>query len=124
MKLELPNEKVFPMPFRFWVIVAVAILIMAINGWHPVIVPLVMFGCWGITARRGTVMRSEDQKMFRYFSVYGIPMGSWEDIRPNAAVVALDEQQSVRQTSYGGTMRYQESQACVPRWLRLDPLRN
>ena len=113
MKLELPYEKVFPMPFRFWVIVAVAFVIMAINGWHPVIVPLVMFGCWGITARRGTVMRSEDQKMFRYFSVYGIPMGSWEDIRPNAAVVALDEQQSVRQTSYGGTMRYQESQECV-----------
>ena len=90
MKLELPKEKVFPMPFRFWVIVAVAFLIMAINGWHPVIVPLVMFGCWGITARRGTVLRSEDQKMFRYYSVYGIPMGSWEDIQPNAAVVALD----------------------------------
>ena len=40
-------------------------------------------------------------------------MGSWEDIQPNAAVVALDEQQSVRQTSYGGTIRYQESQECV-----------
>jgi hypothetical protein len=57
--------------------------------------------------------RGEDQKMFRYYSVYGIPMGSWEDIQPNAAVVALDEQQSVRQTSYGGTKRYQESQECV-----------
>jgi hypothetical protein len=113
MKLELPKEKVFPMPFRFWVIVAVALVILMVNGWHPVLVPLVMFGFWGITASRGTVMRSEDQKMFRYYSVYGIPMGSWEDIQPNAAVVALDEQQSVRQTSYGGTMRYQESQECV-----------
>jgi len=98
MKLELPKEKVFPMPFRFWVIVAVALVILMVNGWHPVLVPLAMFGFWGITASRGTVMRGEDQKMFRYYSVYGIPMGSWEDIRPNAAVVALDEQQSVRQT--------------------------
>ena len=113
MKLELPKEKVFPMPFRFWVIVAVALVILMVNGWHPVLVPLAMFGFWGITASRGTVMRGEDQKMFRYYSVYGIPMGSWEDIQPNAAVVALDEQQSVRQTSYGGTMRYQESQECV-----------
>ena len=113
MKLELPKEKVFPMPFRFWVIVAVAFVILAVNGWHPVLFPLVMFGFWGITASRGTVLRSEDQMMFRYYSVYGIPMGSWEEIKPKAAVVALDEQHSVRQTSYGGTMRYQESQESV-----------
>tara|TARA_B100001939_G_C16924379_1_gene610875 strand:+ start:329 stop:838 length:510 start_codon:yes stop_codon:yes gene_type:complete len=113
MKLELPKEKVFPMPFRFWVIVAVALVILVVNGWHPVLFPLVMFGFWGITASRGTVLRSEDQMMFRYYSVYGISMGSWEEIKPNAAVVALDEQHSVRQTSYGGTMRYQESQECV-----------
>ena len=77
MKLELPKEKVFPMPSRFWVIVAVALVILMVNGWHPVLVPLAMFGFWGITASRGTVMRGEDQKMFRYYSVYGIPMGSW-----------------------------------------------
>lgn len=53
MKLELPKEKVFPMPFRFWVIVAVAAVILMVNGWHPVLVPLVMFGFWGITASRG-----------------------------------------------------------------------
>ena len=113
MNLELPKEKVFPMPFRFWIIVAVASVILVVNGWHPVLFPLVMFGFWGITASRGTVLRSEDQMMFRYYSVYGVPMGSWEEIKPNAAVVALDEQHSVRQTSYGGTMRYQESQECV-----------
>jgi len=101
------------MPFRFWVIVAVALVILVVNGWHPVLFPLVMFGFWGITASRGTVLRSEDQMMFRYYSVYGISMGSWEEIKPNAAVVALDEQYSVRQTSYGGTMRYQESQESV-----------
>jgi len=49
-----------------------------------------------------------DQKMFRYYSVYGIPLGSWEPLVPNAAVVILGEQQSVRQTSYAGVMRYQE----------------
>ena len=101
------------MPFRFWVIVAVAFVILAVNGWHPVLFPLVMFGFWGITASRGTVLRSEDQMMFRYYSVYGIRMGSWEEIKPKAAVVALDEQHSVRQISYGGTMRYQESQESV-----------
>ena len=46
--------------------------------------------------------------MFRYYSIYGIPLGSWEPIIPNAAVVILGEQQSVRQTSYAGVMRYQE----------------
>ena len=51
--------------------------------------------------------------MFRYYSVYMIPMDRWEEITPNDAVVALDEQQSVRQTSYGGTMGYQESQKSV-----------
>ena len=101
------------MPFRFWVIVAAALMILGLNGWHPVVLVFALFGFWGITASRGTVLRSEDQKMLRYYSVYGIPMGSWEEIKPNAAVVALDEQQSVRQTSYGGTMRYQESQECV-----------
>ena len=75
MKLELPKEKVFPMPFRFWVIVAVALVILMVNGWHPVLVPLAMFGFWGITASRGTVMRGEDQKMFRYYCGLRDPHG-------------------------------------------------
>ena len=40
--------------------------------------------------------------------MYGIHLGSWEPIKPNAGVVVLGEQQSVRQTSYAGVMRYQE----------------
>jgi hypothetical protein len=75
---------------------------------HPAIFVFWLIGLWGVTARRGTTLRSADQKMFRYYSVYGIPLGSWEPIVPNAAVVILGEQQSVRQTSYAGVMRYQE----------------
>tara|TARA_B110001452_G_scaffold37574_1_gene28764 strand:+ start:28672 stop:29082 length:411 start_codon:yes stop_codon:yes gene_type:complete len=75
---------------------------------HPAIFVFWLIGLWGVTARRGTTLRSADQKMFRYYSIYGIPLGSWEPIIPNAAVVILGEQQSVRQTSYAGVMRYQE----------------
>ena len=60
MKLELPKEKVFPMPFRFWVIVAVALVILVVNGWHPVLFPLVMFGFWGITACRNIIELEAD----------------------------------------------------------------
>jgi hypothetical protein len=104
----LPKEKVFPMPFRFWLILAVSIILPIFSGMHPAIFVFWLIGLWGVTARRGTTLRSADQKMFRYYSVYGIPLGSWEPIVPNAAVVILGEQQSVRQTSYAGVMRYQE----------------
>jgi hypothetical protein len=108
MRVELPKEKVFPMPFRFWLILAVSIILPIFSGMHPAIFVFWLIGLWGVTARRGTTLRSADQKMFRYYSVYGIPLGSWEPIVPNAAVVILGEQQSVRQTSYAGVMRYQE----------------
>lgn len=108
MRVELPKEKVFPMPFRFWLILAVSIILPFFSGMHPAIFVFWLIGLWGVTARRGTTLRSADQKMFRYYSVYGIPLGSWEPIVPNAAVVILGEQQSVRQTSYAGVMRYQE----------------
>jgi len=96
------------MPFRFWLILAVSIILPFFSGMHPAIFVFWLIGLWGVTARRGTTLRSADQKMFRYYSVYGIPLGSWEPIVPNAAVVILGEQQSVRQTSYAGVMRYQE----------------
>ena len=32
MKLLLPKEKVFPMPFRYWVIVAVALVFFWLTG--------------------------------------------------------------------------------------------
>ena len=108
MRVELPKEKVFPMPFRFWLILAVSIILPIFSGMHPAIFVFWLIGLWGVTAQRGTTLRSADQKMFRYYSVYGIPLGSWEPIVPNAAVVILGEQQSVRQTSYAGVMRYQE----------------
>ena len=108
MRVELPKEKVFPMPFRFWLILAVSIILPFFSGMHPAIFVFWLIGLWGVTARRGTTLRSADQKMFRYYSVYGIPLGSWEPIIPNAAVFILGEQQSVRQTSYAGVMRYQE----------------
>lgn len=108
MRVELPKEKVFPMPFRFWLILAVSVLVPFFSGMHPAIFVFWFIGLWGVTARRGTVLRSEDQKMFRYYSVYGIPLGSWEPIIPNAGVVVLGEQQAIRQTSYAGVMRYQE----------------
>lgn len=108
MRVELPKEKVFPMPFRFWLILIVSIILPFFSGMHPAIFVFWLIGLWGVTARRGTTLRSADQKMFRYYSVYGIPLGSWEPIVPNAAVVILGEQQSVRQTSYAGVMRYQE----------------
>ena len=108
MRVELPKDKVFPMPFRFWLILAVSIILPIFSGMHPAIFVFWLIGLWGVTARRGTTLRSADQKMFRYYSVYGIPLGSWEPIVPNAAVVILGEQQSVRQTSYAGVMRYQE----------------
>ena len=108
MRVELPKEKVFPMPFRFWLILAVSIILPFFSAMHPAIFVFWLIGLWGVTARRGTTLRSADQKMFRYYSVYGIPLGSWEPIVPNAAVVILGEQQSVRQTSYAGVMRYQE----------------
>ena len=108
MRVELPKEKVFPMPFRFWLILAVSIILPIFSGMHPAIFVFWLIGLWGVTARRGTTLRSADQKMFRYYSIYGIPLGSWEPIIPNAAVVILGEQQSVRQTSYAGVMRYQE----------------
>ena len=108
MRVEFPKEKVFPMPFRFWLILAVSIILPIFSGMHPAIFVFWLIGLWGVTARRGTTLRSADQKMFRYYSVYGIPLGSWEPIVPNAAVVILGEQQSVRQTSYAGVMRYQE----------------
>ena len=96
------------MPFRFWLILAVSIILPFFSAMHPAIFVFWLIGLWGVTARRGTTLRSADQKMFRYYSVYGIPLGSWEPIVPNAAVVILGEQQSVRQTSYAGVMRYQE----------------
>ena len=96
------------MPFRFWLILAVSIILPIFSGMHPAIFVFWLIGLWGVTARRGTTLRSADQKMFRYYSVYWIPLGSWEPIVPNAAVVILGEQQSVRQTSYAGVMRYQE----------------
>ena len=108
MRVELPKEKVFPMPFRFWLILAVSIILPFFSGMHPAIFVFWLIGLWGVTAQRGTTLRSADQKMFRYYYVYGIPLGSWEPIVPNAAVVILGEQQSVRQTSYAGVMRYQE----------------
>ena len=108
MRVELPKEKVFPMPFRFWLILAVSIILPFFSGMHPAIFVFWLIGLWGVTARRGTTLRSADQKMFRYYSIYGIPLVSWEPIIPNAAVVILGEQQSVRQTSYAGVMRYQE----------------
>lgn len=108
MRVELPKEKVFPMPFRFWLILMVSIILPFFSGMHPAIFVFWLIGLWGVTARRGTTLRSADQKMFRYYSIYGIPLGSWEPIIPNAAVVILGEQQSVRQTSYAGVMRYQE----------------
>jgi hypothetical protein len=108
MRVELPKEKVFPMPFRFWLILAVSFILPFFSGMHPAIFVFWLIGLWGVTARRGTTLRSADQKMFRYYSIYGIPLGSWEPIIPNAAVVILGEQQSVRQTSYAGVMRYQE----------------
>ena len=108
MRVELPKEKVFPMPFRFWLILAVSIILPFFSGMHPAIFVFWLIGLWGVTARRGTTLRSAGQKMFRYYSIYGIPLGSWEPIIPNAAVVILGEQQSVRQTSYAGVMRYQE----------------
>ncbi|MDA9367657.1 hypothetical protein OAQ90_00545 [Schleiferiaceae bacterium] len=108
MRVELPKEKVFPMPFRFWLILTVSIILPFFSGMHPAIFVFWLIGLWGVTARRGTTLRSTDQKMFRYYSVYGIHLGSWEPITPNAGVVVLGEQQSVRQTSYAGVMRYQE----------------
>lgn len=108
MRVELPKEKVFPMPFRFWLILAVSIILPFFSGMHPAIFVFWLIGLWGVTARRGTTLRSADQKMFSYYSVYGIPLGSWEPIIPNAAVFILGEQQFVRQTSYAGVMRYQE----------------
>ena len=108
MRVELPKEKVFPMPFRFWLILAVSIIVPFLSGMHPAIFVFWLIGLWGVTARRGTILRSADQKMFRFYSVYGIPLGSWEPIIPNAGVVVLGEQQSVRQISYAGVMRYQE----------------
>ncbi|MDA9217666.1 hypothetical protein N9O65_00180 [Schleiferiaceae bacterium] len=108
MRVELPKEKVFPMPFRFWLILTVSIILPFFSGMHPAIFVFWLIGLWGVTARRGTTLRSTDQKMFRYYSVYGIHLGSWEPITPNVGVVVLGEQQSVRQTSYAGVMRYQE----------------
>ena len=108
MRVELPKEKVFPMPFRFWLILTVSIILPFFSGMHPAIFVFWLIGLWGVTARRGTTLRSTDHKMFRYYSVYGIHLGSWEPITPNAGVVVLGEQQSVRQTSYAGVMRYQE----------------
>ena len=108
MRVELPKEKVFPRPFRFWLILAVSIILPFFSGMHPAICVFWLTGLCGVTARRGTTLRRADQKMFRYYSVYGIPLGSWEPIVPNVAVVILGEQQSVRQTSYAGVMRYQE----------------
>ena len=108
MRVELPKEKVFPMPFRFWLILAVSIILPFFSGMHPAIFVFWLIGLWGVIVQRGSTLRSADQKMFRYYSVYGIPLGSWEPIEPNAAVVILGEQQSVRQTSYAGVMRYQE----------------
>jgi hypothetical protein len=108
MRVELPKEKVFPMPFRFWLILIVSIILPFFSGMHPAIFVFWLIRLWGLTARRGTTLCSTDQKMFRYYSVYGIPLGSWEPLVPNAAVVILGEQQSVRQTSYAGVMRYQE----------------
>ena len=96
------------MPFRFWLILTVSIILPFFSGMHPAIFVFWLIGLWGVTARRGTTLRSTDQKMFRYYSVYGIHLGSWEPIKPNAGVVVLGEQQSVRQTSYAGVMRYQE----------------
>ena len=96
------------MPFRFWLILAVSIILPFFSAMHPAIFVFWLIGLWGVNARRGTTLRSADQKMFRYYSVYGIPLGSWEPIVPNAAVVILGEQQFVRQTSYAGVMRYQE----------------
>ena len=110
MRIELPTERVFTMPFRFWLILVVSVIVPFFSGLHPAIFVFWLIGIWGITARRGTTLRSEDQKMFRYYAVYGIPLGIWEPIQPNAAVVLLGERQSVRQSSYAGVMRYQQQE--------------
>jgi hypothetical protein len=110
MLLKLPKERVFRLSLRFRIVIGVSVIAFIVTGEYPVLL-LGFIGLWGLTAKRGVVLRSEDGKMKRFYEVFGLTFGQWESIKPNKALVMLQEDYSISQESFAGNMRFEEGKA-------------
>ena len=100
MRVELPKEKVFPMPFRFWLILIVSIILPFFSGMHPAIFVFWLIGLWGLTARRGTTLCSTDQKMFR--TAKGSTTSRGQPPKPNQPKNENCRMHSTKEWEYNG----------------------
>jgi hypothetical protein len=86
-EVHLRNGREFPYPFRFYLVIAVAVIGTVLTG-QFLALAFALIGGYGLTARRGTVVRSGSYK--RYFSVFGVRFGSFETLPSEAALVLLN----------------------------------
>ena len=99
------NGRVFPEPFRFYLLAAVVfVATLFTREWEALFFLTVPF--LGITARRGTQFTSKRYR--RYFSVFGFKLGNWESIFAGEQLVLIGLNMSSRFGSYGGLLATKE----------------
>ncbi len=103
-EVHLRNGREFPYPFRFYLVIAVAVIGTVLTG-QFLALAFALIGGYGLTARRGTVVRSGSYK--RYFSVFGVRFGSFEALPSEAALVLLNVNYTMRGGSHGGQINVQ-----------------
>lgn len=108
--VDIKNGRVFPEPFRFYLIAAIVIAASIVQGDYRGFVFLVI-PLLGITAVRGTQFSS--QKYRRYFAVAGLKFGTWEKYQPGEALVLIGLEMSTRYFSYSGLISAKEGKKWV-----------
>ena len=103
-EVHIQNGREFPYPFRFYLVIAIAVIGTVITG-QFLALAFALIGLYGLTARRGTVVRSGSYK--RYFSVFGVRFGSFEALPSDAALVLLNVNYTVRGGTHGGQVSMQ-----------------
>ena len=103
--VNILNGKVFPEPFRFYVLAAVVCVgTLFTREWEALLFLSVPF--LGITARRGRQFTSKGYR--RYLSVFGFKFGTWESVFAGEQLVLIGLNMSSRFGSYGGLLSTKE----------------
>lgn len=99
--IDIKNGKAFPEPFRFYLLIGI-ICISTVAAGEYIGFGFLLIPILGITARRGTQFKGASYR--RYFSVFGLKFGSWEQVQEGEALVLLGLDMSSQFGSYGGLL--------------------
>ena len=104
-QIDIKNGRVFPEPFRFYLLVGI-ILISTIVAGEVIGLVFLLIPILGISARRGTQFKGASYR--RYFSVFGLKLGFWEQVKEGEALVLLGLHMRSQFGSYGGLLSTKE----------------